>query len=118
MVPLMLTLILTRFLGNFWGQNGLILGWGKARKIFRGLLIHMNNFCFLNIALFLLYLPFIYFSTDRQTDGWIDKGTYRSSPRSLKIMMVHSFAYPLYLYLYRLIPITLVSIFDNISDER
>ena len=85
MVPLMLTLILTRFLGNFWGQNGLFLGWGKVRKIFRGLLIHTNNFCFLNIALFLLYLQFIFFSTDGRSDGRTEKGTYRSFPRSLKI---------------------------------
>ena len=69
MVPLMLTLILTRFWGNFCGQNGLFLGWGKVRKIFRGLLIHTNNFCFLNIALYLLYIQFIFFSTDGQMDG-------------------------------------------------
>ena len=48
----------------------------KVRKIFLGLLIHTNNFCFLNIALFLLYLQFIFLTdggtdvqTDRQTDG-------------------------------------------------
>ena len=44
----------------------------KVRKIFRGLLIHTNNFCFLNIALFLLYLQFKFFP---RRDGWTDMGT-------------------------------------------
>ena len=61
----------------FWAED-------KVRNIFRGLLIHTNNFCFLNIALFLLYLQFIFFlraegQTDGQTDGrtdrWTDGGT-------------------------------------------
>ena len=88
MVPLMLTLILTRFLGNFWGQNGLFLGWGKVRKIFRGLLIHTNNFCFLNIALFLLYLQFTFFpQRDGQTDGLTDKGTDRLMDGQTRVLI-------------------------------
>ena len=41
----------------------------EVEKIFRGLLMHKNNFCFLNISLFLLYLRFTFFlRTDDQTD--------------------------------------------------
>ena len=29
--------------------------WGRVQKLFWGLLIQTNNFCFQNIALFLLY---------------------------------------------------------------
>ena len=34
---------------------GYFLGWGMVQKLFRGLLIKTNNFCFLSFALFLLY---------------------------------------------------------------
>ena len=33
----------------------------EVRRIFRGLLMHTNNFCFLNFALFLLYLQLTFF---------------------------------------------------------
>ena len=67
----------------FWAED-------KVRKTFRGLLIHTNNFCFMNIALFLLYLQSSFFlRTDGQTGGRTDKGTYRSSPRSLKITILY-----------------------------
>ena len=61
MFPLILTFDNNPILGSFmvfgakmdyfWAED-------KVRKTFRGLLIHTNNFCFLNIALFLLYLQF------------------------------------------------------------
>ena len=31
------------------------MGWGRVQKLFWGLLIKTNNFCFLSIALFRLY---------------------------------------------------------------
>ena len=60
----------------------------KVRKIFWGLLIHTNNFCFLNIALFLLYLQFTFFPRrdGHIFHGWMDGQTrvLRSSPQELK----------------------------------
>ena len=35
-------------MGYFWG-------WGRVQKLFWGLLIWTNNFCFLSFALYLLY---------------------------------------------------------------
>ena len=35
-------------MGYFWG-------WGRVQRLFWGLLIQTNNFCFLSFALFLLY---------------------------------------------------------------
>ena len=35
-------------MGYFWG-------WGGVQKLFWGLLIYTNDFCFLSFALFLLY---------------------------------------------------------------
>ena len=83
MVPSILTFDINPILGSFLGFGAKLdyfWAWDKVRMIFRGLLIHTNNFCFLNIALFLLYLQFIFFSRDGRTD----KGTYRSSRWSLK----------------------------------
>ena len=39
---------LRTFMGYFWG-------WGRVQKLFWGLLIQTNNFCFLSLAQFLLY---------------------------------------------------------------
>ena len=73
MVPLMLTFDINPIWGSFWVFWAIMdyfWAWDRVRKIFRGLLIHTNNFCFLNIALFLLYLQFIFFlRTDKQTAG-------------------------------------------------
>ena len=64
MFPLILTfdinLILGSFLG-FWGQMDYFWAGDMVEKIFRGLLMHTNNFCFLNITLFLLYLLLTFF---------------------------------------------------------
>ena len=40
---------------TFWGTMGFFQGWGRVQKLFWGLLIQTNNFCFLSFALFLLY---------------------------------------------------------------
>ena len=77
MFPLILTFYINPILDYIWSGD-------KVRKIFRGLLIHTNNFCFLNIALFLLYLLFTFFSTD----GGTDKPTYRSSDPELKKCLI------------------------------
>ena len=58
----------------------------RGKKIFRGLLIHTNNFCFLNIALFLLYLQFTIFFYGRT-----DKGTLTHIPEQENITQVRSF---------------------------
>ena len=47
----------------FWARD-------KVRKILMGLLIHTNDFCFLNGTLFLLYLQFTFFY------GQTDKGNF------------------------------------------
>ena len=54
MFPLILTFYINPILDYIWSGD-------KVRKIFRGLFIHTNNFCFLNNALFLLYLQFTFF---------------------------------------------------------
>ena len=35
--------------------TGYFGGWGRGQKLFWGLLMQTNNFCFLSFALFLLY---------------------------------------------------------------
>ena len=51
----------------------------KVRQIFRGLLIHTNNFCFMNFALLMLYLQFTFFL-------WRDGQTrvHKEAPPELK----------------------------------
>ena len=40
---------------TFWGPNSFWGCWGRVQKLFWGLLIQTNDFCFLSFALFLLY---------------------------------------------------------------
>ena len=56
--PSILTFKFDLILGSFWlfgALMGNFCGWGRIQKLFWGLLIQTNNFCFLSFALFLLY---------------------------------------------------------------
>ena len=68
----------------------------KFRKIFRNLLIHTSNFCFLNIALFLLYLQFTFFP---RMDG--QKRVLIEAPPELEKRPAYSYyGNDLYVYIY------------------
>jgi len=65
----------------FFGPKWIIFGLMMNLETYLGVYSCILTTFRLNFALFLLYLQFTFFPG---TDGRTDKGTYRSSPRSLK----------------------------------
>ena len=50
-------------------MTGYFLGQSEVQKLFWGLLMYTNNFCFLSIAQFRRYHPISFFSTEGRRDG-------------------------------------------------